>query len=48
MFAGLIYQIDTVNHMLNIEIPDGESNVRNLRIVNEEGKVSVLCSAVEI
>lgn len=48
MFAGLIYQIDTVNHMLNIEIPDGESNVRNLRIVNEEGKVFVLCSAVEI
>ncbi len=48
MFAGLIYQIDTVNHMLNIEIPDGESNVRNLRIVNKEGKVFVLCSAVEI
>lgn len=48
MFAGLIYQIDTVNHMLNIEIPDGESNVRNLRVVNEEGRLFVLCSAVEI
>lgn len=46
MFAGLIYQIDTVNHMLNIEIPDGESNVRNLRIVSEEGKTFVLCSSV--
>lgn len=45
MFAGLIYQIDTVNHMLNIEIPDGESNVRNLRVVNEEGRLFVLCSA---
>lgn len=48
MFEGLIYQIDTVNHMLNIEIPDWESNVRNLKIMNEEGKIFVLCSAVEI
>lgn len=48
MFAGLIYQIDTVNHMLNIEIPDCESNVRNLRIVNENGKIFVLCSAEEV
>lgn len=45
MFAGLIYQIDTVNHVLNIEIPDGESNVRNLRVVNEDGKIFVLCTA---
>ena len=48
MFAGLIYQIDTVNHMLNIEIPDWESNVRNLRVVDEDGKIFVLCSAVEV
>lgn len=45
MFAGFIYQIDTVNHVLNVEIPDGESNVRNLRVVNEEGRLFVLCSA---
>lgn len=45
MFEGLIYQIDTVNHVLNVEIPDGESNVRNLRVVNEEGRLFVLCSA---
>ncbi|MCM1268021.1 MAG: hypothetical protein NC302_08960 [Bacteroidales bacterium] len=45
MFEGLIYQIDTVNHMLNIEIPDWESNVRNLRVVNEDGRIFVLCSA---
>ena len=44
MFEGLIYQIDTVNHMLNVEIPDWESNVRNLRVVNEDGKTFVLCS----
>lgn len=48
MFAGLIYQIDTVNHMLNIEIPDWESNVRNLRVVDEDGRIFVLCSAVEV
>ncbi len=47
MFEGLIYQIDTVNHMLNIEIPDWESNVRNLRVVNENGKIFVLCNAAE-
>ena len=48
MFAGLIYQIDTVNHMLNIEIPGWESNVRNLRIVNADGKICVLCSTAEV
>lgn len=46
MFEGLIYQIDTVNHMLNIEIPDWGSNVRSLRVVNEDGKIFVLCNAV--
>lgn len=48
MFEGLIYQIDTVNHVLNIEIPDWESNIRNLRVVNEDGKVFVLCGASEV
>jgi len=44
MFEGLIYQIDTVNHVLNIEVPDDESNVRNLRVVNKEGRIFVLCN----
>lgn len=48
MFEGLIYQIDTVNHVLNVEIPDWESNIRNLRVVNEDGKIFVLCGAAEI
>lgn len=48
MFEGLIYQIDTVNHVLNIDVPDWESNVRNLRIVNEDGKIFVLCNAAVI
>lgn len=47
MFEGLIYQIDTVNHMLNIEIPDWESNVRNLKVVNEDGKTFVLCTSAQ-
>lgn len=47
MFAGLIYQIDTVNHGLNIEVPDWESNVRNLRVVDEEGRFFVLCDAAD-
>lgn len=47
MFEGLIYQIDTVNHVLNIEVPDWESNVRNLRVVDEEGKFFVLCDAAD-
>ena len=48
MFEGLIYQIDTVNHVLNVEIPDWESNIRKLRVVNEDGKIFVLCGAAEV
>ena len=44
MFDGLIYQIDTVNHVLNIDVPDHESSIRNLRIENKHGKQLVLCS----
>ena len=44
MFDGLIYQIDTVNHVLNIDVPDHESSIRNLRIENKHGKLLVLCS----
>ena len=44
MFQGLIYQIDTVNHMLNIDIPDTESNIRNLRVESKDGKQFVLCN----
>lgn len=43
MFDGLIYQIDTVNHVLNIDVPDNESSVRNLRVENKNGKQFVLC-----
>lgn len=44
MFDGLIYQIDTVNHVLNVDVPDHESSVRNLRIEDKDGRQFVLCS----
>lgn len=44
MFDGLIYQIDTVNHVLNVDVPDNESNIRNLRIESRDGRQIVLCS----
>ena len=37
MFEGLMYQIDTVNHVLNIDVPDHESNIRNMKVVIRTG-----------
>lgn len=45
MFSHLIYEIDDYNHKLNVSIPDSESFVRNLRIVDRNGKLYVLCSS---
>lgn len=45
MFNGLIYEIDTIHNTLNINIPDNESIVRNLRIKNRNGKWYVLCES---
>ncbi len=47
MFDGLIYQIDTVNHVLNIDVPDTESVVRNLRIESRDGQQFVLCNGIK-
>ncbi len=47
MFNGLIYQIDTVNHVLNIDVPDSESIVRNLRIESRDGRQFVLCNGLK-
>lgn len=44
MFDGLVYQIDTVNHVLNVDVPDHESNIRNLRIESKDGRQFVLCT----
>ena len=47
MFAHLIYEIDDKNHKLNIKVPDSESIIRNLRIVDKNGKLYVLCNSGE-
>lgn len=45
MFKGLIYEIDDKNHKLNISVPDKESFVRNLTIMDNDGKLHVYCSS---
>ena len=42
MFDGLIYQVDTVNHVLTVEIPDNESTVRNIKLRDSSGRWFVL------
>lgn len=44
MFNGLVYEIDTINNVLNINVPDNESNVCNLRISDKHGKFYILCT----
>ncbi len=44
MFHDLIYEIDNLNHKLNITIPDGKSNVKNLVIYDKAGKMYVACT----
>jgi len=43
MFQNLIYEIDDKNHKLNISVPDNEQMVRNLKIVDSNGNLHVLC-----
>ena len=42
MFDGLIYEIDTKAHRLNVSVPDEESIVRNLMIVDKNEKIFIL------
>lgn len=44
MFEGLSYEIDTKMHRLNISVPDEEALVRNLRIVDSNGSLHILCN----
>lgn len=46
MFQNLIYQIDDKNHKLNVDIPVGESDVKNLVIKDYKGIAYVLCNGV--
>ncbi|NBH13302.1 hypothetical protein D3Z36_03690 [Lachnospiraceae bacterium] len=43
MFQSLIYEVDDKNHKFNVTIPDSESNVRNLRIEDSNGRLHILC-----
>ena len=44
LFNSLIYEIDCKNHKLNVTVPDGESVVRNLRIMDSQGRFHVFCN----
>ena len=44
MFHDLIYEIDNLNHKLNITIPDGKSSIKNLVIYDKAGKMHVACT----
>ena len=44
MFDGLIYEIDTKTHRMNVSVPDDESLVRNLRVVDSNGSIHILCN----
>ena len=46
MFKNLIYEIDDKNHKFNVAIPDNESNVRNLRMEDSNGRLHILCHSV--
>lgn len=37
-----MYEFDDKNHKLNITIPEGESNIRNLKVVDISGKMHIL------
>ncbi|MBR3624661.1 MAG: retropepsin-like domain-containing protein [Selenomonadaceae bacterium] len=47
MFSKLIYEIDDYHHKLNVTIPDKESNIRNLKVEDKDGRLHVLCTGEE-
>lgn len=47
MFNNLIYEINNKTHRLNITVPDNESNVRNLTIKDDNGRLHVFCTSSE-
>ena len=44
MFHDLIYEIDNVNHKLNVTIPNDKSHIKNLVIYDNNGKMYVACT----
>lgn len=47
MFDGLIYEINTRFHTLNITAINDSDLVRNLRVIDKDGKIHVLCNTGE-
>ena len=47
MFHKLRYEIDDENSIFNVTIPDKQSNIRNLVIEDQNGKLHVLCTEGE-
>lgn len=47
MFEGLIYEINTRFHTLNVTVVNDSDLVRNLRLIDKNGKIHVLCNARE-
>ena len=45
MFQSLIYEIDDKNKKLNITVPNDESLIRNLQIIDKNGDLHVLCTS---
>ena len=43
MFSNLRYEIDDENHKLNVTIPSNQSLVRNLKIIDKNGDMQILC-----
>lgn len=48
MFNNLIYEINNKAHRLNITVPDEESNIRNLKIIDTNGHLHVFCTSANI
>lgn len=44
MFDGLIYEINMKTHRLSISVPDEETLVRNLRVIDSGGSIHILCN----
>ncbi len=45
MFEGLIYEINTYTHVLKVTTINDSDFVRNLRIIDRNGKLHVLCNS---
>lgn len=45
MLKNLCYEVDDINHKLNVTIPDSQSNIRHLTVSNQNGRLYVLCQS---